>query len=91
MTFNHGVVGSNPTELTTNACNTTAAGPAENPMTDIAPHDWFRPRLSALVADAAKAGFATDVAVAVITDLINGPPFSVGAPAGRRGVEPGYR
>ena len=42
-------------------------------MPDISPHDWLRPRLGALVADAAKAGIARDVSVAVITDLINGP------------------
>ena len=42
-------------------------------MADASPHEWLRPRLSALVADAAKAGIAHDVCVAVITDLINGP------------------
>jgi hypothetical protein len=40
------------------------------------PHDWFRPKLTALVAEAAAAGIARDVAVAVITDLINSPPFN---------------
>ncbi len=45
-------------------------------MTDSPPHDWFRPRLAALVAAAESAGFARDVSVAVITDLINGPAFS---------------
>jgi hypothetical protein len=49
-------------------------------MSDSAPHDWFRPRLTALVAEAEAAGFAQDVSVAVITDLMNGPVFSA-APA----------
>ena len=42
-------------------------------MSDVSPHEWLRPRLSVLVAEAAKAGIAHDVSVAVITDLINGP------------------
>lgn len=42
-----------------------------------APHDWFRPRLAALVASASRAGFALDVSVAVITDIINGPSFNL--------------
>ncbi len=50
-------------------------------MPDPSPHDWFRPRLETLVAQAAQAGFAADVAVAVITDLINGPRFSPGESA----------
>jgi hypothetical protein len=41
------------------------------------PHDWFRPRLKTLVAEAARAGYALDVAVAVITDIINEAPFNV--------------
>jgi hypothetical protein len=47
----------------------------------MSPHDWLRPRLGALVAAAQAAGIARDVSVAVITDLINGPDFSAGAPA----------
>jgi hypothetical protein len=47
-------------------------------MPDIGPHDWLRPKLAALMADAEAAGIARDVAVAVITDLVNGPRFSVG-------------
>jgi hypothetical protein len=35
-------------------------------------HEWFRPKLIALLAEAEEAGFARDVAEAVITDLING-------------------
>jgi hypothetical protein len=47
-------------------------------MPDIAPHDWFRPRLSALVAEAEADGIARDVAIAVITDIVNSAPLSVG-------------
>jgi hypothetical protein len=35
-------------------------------------HDWFRPKLVALLAQAEQAGYARDVAEAVITDLMNG-------------------
>ena len=35
-------------------------------------HDWFRPRLQALLGEAEQAGYARDVAEAVITDLMNG-------------------
>lgn len=35
-------------------------------------HEWFKPRLAALLAEADKAGFARDVAQAAITDLVNG-------------------
>lgn len=35
-------------------------------------HDWFRPKLQSLMAEAAAAGFAADVSVAVVTDLVNG-------------------
>ena len=47
-------------------------------MPDPSPHDWYRPRLQTLVAEAARAGFALDVSVAIITDLINEAPFNVG-------------
>jgi hypothetical protein len=50
-------------------------------MSESPPHDWFRPRLVALVAEARQAGFAQDVSVAVITDLMNGDLFTVAAPA----------
>jgi hypothetical protein len=36
-------------------------------------HDWFRPKLVTLLAEAEQAGYARDVAEAVITDLMNGP------------------
>ena len=41
-------------------------------MSTIAPHDWFEPKLAALMAEAEAAGMARDVSVAVITDLVNG-------------------
>lgn len=49
----------------------------ENEMSSAA-HDWFRPRLRALVEEAGRAGFGPDIAVAVVTDLMNGPEFSAG-------------
>jgi hypothetical protein len=48
-------------------------------MSDRAPHDWYLPRLKALVAEASAAGFAPDVSVAVVTDLMNGPAFTSAA------------
>ena len=38
----------------------------------VSAHDWFLPRLEALLRDAAAAGIARDVAEAVISDLVNG-------------------
>ena len=35
-------------------------------------HEWFKPRLEALLAQAAEAGYAPDLSQAVITDLVNG-------------------
>jgi len=49
---------------------------------DVSPHDWFRPRLAALMAKAAEAGIARDVSIAVITDLVNSAPVSVGPTEG---------
>jgi hypothetical protein len=49
-------------------------------MPDATPHDWFRARLITLLAEADAAGFARDVAVAVITDLINGQLSAAVAP-----------
>jgi|GEM_PF-1288506 len=51
-------------------------------MPDAAPHDWFRPRLTALMAQAEAAGITREISVAVITDLVNSAPLSVGAPEG---------
>jgi hypothetical protein len=45
-------------------------------MPDIGAHDWFRPRLAALLAEADSAGYGRDVAVAVVTDLVNGAEFN---------------
>ncbi len=50
-------------------------------MADIDPHAWLSSRITALVADAEQAGIARDVTVALVTDIINGPPFNVGPPA----------
>ena len=50
-------------------------------MSDIDPRAWLYPRLEALVADAAEAGIAKDVTVAMVTDIINAAPFNVGPPA----------
>jgi hypothetical protein len=52
-----------------------------NLMPPISPHDWLRPRLSKLVAEAKAAGIDRDVSVAVITDLINGPDFITAPPS----------
>jgi hypothetical protein len=41
-------------------------------MPSILAHDWFRPRLEALLAEADKAGYARDVSQAAVTDLVNG-------------------
>ncbi len=39
-------------------------------------HDWMHPRLIQLLAEAEQAGLSRDVAVAVLTDLIEGPEFN---------------
>ena len=41
-------------------------------MPQILAHEWFKPRLEALLAEAAKEGYARDVSQAAITDLVNG-------------------
>jgi hypothetical protein len=41
-------------------------------MSMIPAHEWFTPRLEALLKDADAAGYPRDVAQAVITDLANG-------------------
>ncbi len=41
-------------------------------MTAAPAHDWFRERLTVLLADAEQAGYSRDIAQAVITDLMNG-------------------
>src|SRR5947209_2852241 len=38
-------------------------------------HDWLRPRLTALVAEAERAGFGREAIVATIVDLVTAPPF----------------
>jgi hypothetical protein len=42
-------------------------------------HDFLLPRLTALVEEAVARGFARDVAVAVLIDMVTGPPFSAAA------------
>ncbi len=59
------------------------------------PHQWFRTRLVALMAEAQAAGMAHDVSVAVITDLVNGPlsadaPLPTGENANQDIGEPDY-
>jgi hypothetical protein len=49
-------------------------------MTQTPAHDWMRPRLIALLADAERAGVPRDVGVAVLTDLLESPAFN-GAPS----------
>lgn len=43
-------------------------------------HAWMRPRLAALFAEARAAGIAHDVAVAVVTDVVNGAGFAPAVP-----------
>ena len=50
-------------------------------MPDMLAHDWFRPRLTALLAEADAAGYARDVSQAAITDLVNGALGTVAPPA----------
>jgi hypothetical protein len=45
-------------------------------MTETPLHDWIKPKLTALLAEAEQAGFNRDAAVAVIIDLITGPAFN---------------
>lgn len=41
-------------------------------MAQILAHEWYTPKLEALLAEADAAGIARDVSVAAITDLVNG-------------------
>jgi hypothetical protein len=38
-------------------------------------HDWLRPRLAELIRQAELAGFAREVVVQVLDDLITSPPI----------------
>ena len=51
-------------------------------MTDTPAHDWLRPRLQRLVAEAEAAGIERSIAVAVLTDLVTGEAFDPGHLAG---------
>jgi hypothetical protein len=44
-------------------------------------HEWFEPRLVALLAEADAAGYARDVSQAAITDLVNGALAAAAPPA----------
>lgn len=41
-------------------------------MTETPARDWLRPRVEALMLEAAAAGFPGDVVTAVLTDLLDG-------------------
>ena len=42
--------------------------------------DWLRPKLLGLLAEAESAGFARDVTVAVLIDLVTGTEFNLPVP-----------
>ena len=44
--------------------------------------DFLKPRLNALVAEAGKNGFAPDVTIAVLIDLLDTESFGVTTPEG---------
>jgi hypothetical protein len=48
--------------------------------TDSPVHDFLLPRLTALVDATVAAGFARDVAVAVLIDLVTSPGFDTATP-----------
>jgi hypothetical protein len=58
-------------------------------------HDWLRPKILALLAEAESAGIARDVAVAVLIDLMTGTDFNLPVPnpepARGRAAAGGYR
>jgi hypothetical protein len=58
--------------------NVNRNGPHNNgpPMTDLPVHDWLRPRLRALVGEAARAGFDRQTVIAILIDEITGPGFN---------------
>ncbi|WP_174247287.1 hypothetical protein [Acidisphaera sp. L21] len=45
-------------------------------MTNTPAHDWMLPKLIGLLAEAEKVGIAQQIAVAVLTDLLEGPAFN---------------
>ncbi len=49
--------------------------------TDSPARDFLLPRLTALVNEATATGFARDVAVAVLIDLVTSPGFDTAAPS----------
>ena len=44
-------------------------------------HDFVLPRISALVDEAVAQGFARDIVVAVVIDIITAPQFDTAAPS----------
>ena len=55
-------------------------------MSETPAHDWLRPRLQRLVADAEAAGIEREIAVAVLTDIITGEGFNPSHLAGDTGA-----
>jgi hypothetical protein len=53
-----------------------AAARQDTNMTETPVHDWLRPRLAELVRQAEAAGFDRDTVIAVLSDLIDSPPFN---------------
>ena len=45
-------------------------------MSDTPAHDWLRPRLEQLLAEAEAAGIERSIATAVLTDLVTGAGFN---------------
>ncbi len=50
--------------------------------------DFLLPRLTALINETEAAGFARDVAVAVLIDLVTSPAFDTAAPDPKADSEP---
>ena len=58
------------------AVTEAAAARQDTNMTETPVHDWLRPRLAELVRQAEGAGFNRDAVIAVLSDLIDSPPFN---------------
>jgi hypothetical protein len=57
-------------------------------MTSTPARDFLLPRLTALIDDAVAQGFARQVAVAVLIDLVTSPEFDTAAPDPAADSEP---
>jgi hypothetical protein len=53
-------------------------------MNETPVHDWLRPRLAELVRQAEDAGFDRNTVIAVLSDLIDSPPFNQSEPVSSR-------